>query len=131
MSAARILALVAAAALVALALWRRKHVGLLAAAALALAAGAADLVSVVPDPEKAIADVAETLGAWTYALVGAMAFLETGAFVGLLVGIAAVTAVSYFSKISFLWYNLIGCVVVVVVGLMISLAGPRQYTQTV
>ena len=30
-----------------------------------------------------IEDIAEALGPWTYALVGVMAFLETGAFVGL------------------------------------------------
>ena len=39
--------------------------------------------STLPDPKKVIEDVAEALGTWTYALVGAMAFLETGAFVGL------------------------------------------------
>ena len=36
-----------------------------------------------PDLEGALTDLSETLGAWTYALVGALAFLETGAFVGL------------------------------------------------
>jgi membrane protein DedA with SNARE-associated domain len=36
-----------------------------------------------PDLEGALADLSDTLGAWTYALVGALAFLETGAFVGL------------------------------------------------
>jgi membrane protein DedA with SNARE-associated domain len=55
-------------------------VGLLAAAALAaLAAG----VVRMPDLEGALTDLSETLGPWTYALVAALAFLETGAFVGL------------------------------------------------
>jgi membrane protein DedA with SNARE-associated domain len=36
-----------------------------------------------PDVEKLIEDVAHALGAWTYLLVGVLAFLETGAFVGL------------------------------------------------
>ena len=51
--------------------------------------GAAGLVLVgtgvieLPDLEKALADVGERLGQWTYALVGAVAFLETGAFIGL------------------------------------------------
>ena len=36
-----------------------------------------------PDLEGALTDLSETLGAWTYALVGGLAFLETGAFVGL------------------------------------------------
>ena len=54
--------------------------GLLAAAALAaLAAG----VVRMPDLEGALTDLSETLGPWTYALVAALAFLETGAFVGL------------------------------------------------
>ena len=34
--------------------------------------------------EKGIQDLARGLGAWTYLLVGALAFLETGAFVGLI-----------------------------------------------
>ena len=37
----------------------------------------------LPDLEAALTDLADTLGTWTYALVGALAFLETGAFVGL------------------------------------------------
>jgi membrane protein DedA with SNARE-associated domain/membrane-associated phospholipid phosphatase len=36
-----------------------------------------------PDVEQLIEDVAHALGAWTYLLVGVLAFLETGAFVGL------------------------------------------------
>jgi membrane protein DedA with SNARE-associated domain len=37
-----------------------------------------------PDLEKTLEDLGETLGQWTYLLVGVLAFLETGAFVGLL-----------------------------------------------
>jgi undecaprenyl-diphosphatase len=37
------------------------------------------------DLERLLEDVANALGAWTYLLVGAFAFVETGAFVGLLV----------------------------------------------
>jgi len=33
--------------------------------------------------EKALEDISESIGKWTYAAVGALAFLETGAFVGL------------------------------------------------
>ena len=36
------------------------------------------------DPEELLEDVSGTLGKWTYALVGVLAFLETGAFVGLI-----------------------------------------------
>jgi membrane-associated protein len=36
-----------------------------------------------PDLEGALADLSDTLGPWTYALVAGLAFLETGALVGL------------------------------------------------
>src|SRR4051812_29996938 len=56
-------------------------VGALAITALALVAtGTVEL----PDLEHALTDLSETLGPWTYALVGGLAFLETGAFVGLI-----------------------------------------------
>ena len=54
----------------------------LAAAAL-FAAVQAGLVQ-APDLEGILTDLSDSLGAWTYALVGALAFLETGAFVGLI-----------------------------------------------
>jgi membrane protein DedA with SNARE-associated domain/membrane-associated phospholipid phosphatase len=37
----------------------------------------------VPDIEQAALDIGRTLGKWTYLAVGTLAFLETGAFVGL------------------------------------------------
>jgi membrane-associated protein len=53
----------------------------LAITALALvASGAVEL----PDLERALTGLSDTLGTWTYALVGGLAFLETGAFVGLI-----------------------------------------------
>lgn len=39
----------------------------------------------LPNLEKVIEDVGTALGPWTYALVGVFAFLETGAFVGLVI----------------------------------------------
>ena len=51
--------------------------------ALALGVYASGVLSALPDPKKVIEDIAEALGAWTYVLVGVLAFLETGAFVGL------------------------------------------------
>ena len=59
----------------------RKGIGILIA--LGLAVYASGVLSELPDPKKVIGDIAEALGPWTYALVGVMAFLETGAFVGL------------------------------------------------
>ena len=37
----------------------------------------------LPDFPKLLRDLSDALGVWTYALVGALAFLETGAFIGL------------------------------------------------
>ena len=38
----------------------------------------------LPNLEHALVSVGDNLGRWTYLLVGALAFLETGAFIGLL-----------------------------------------------
>jgi membrane-associated protein len=64
----------------------RRPPAALLAIALAGAVGFALTTSGVvelPDLEAALTDLSDTLGAWTYALVGGLAFLETGAFVGL------------------------------------------------
>ncbi len=39
----------------------------------------------LPNLDKLLKDVGSTLGAWTYLLVGVLCFLESGAFVGLLI----------------------------------------------
>ncbi len=44
----------------------------------------------------------------------------TAAFCGVLAGEAAIFATAWFTQISFLWYNVIGCVVVVTVALVLS-----------
>jgi undecaprenyl-diphosphatase len=87
MSPGRIVALVAAVALAAFALLRRKRLGgerfttaMVVAGVLAIY-GSGVLQHV--DIQKAIEDLANALGKWTYALVGFMAFAETGAFIGL------------------------------------------------
>jgi membrane-associated protein len=55
-------------------------IGLLATVALvATTTGAVQM----PDLDQALTDLSERLGTWTYLLVAALAFLETGAFVGL------------------------------------------------
>jgi membrane-associated protein len=54
---------------------------LAAAVAIAVVAGAIP----VPDLSGTLEDASRTLGAWAYPAVGALAFLETGAFVGLAV----------------------------------------------
>ena len=64
---------------------RSVHPGVLAAGAIVAAAVAAVTAGFVqpPDLEALLTDVSDTLGTWTYALVAGLAFLETGAFVGL------------------------------------------------
>jgi Na+/proline symporter len=52
----------------------------------------------------------------------------TAAFWGVLAGEAAIFAAALLTKISFLWYNVIGCVVVVIVGLALSAGRPRCKT---
>src|SRR3712207_7614258 len=60
--------------------WELKLVGIAAFAVLvAYGAGAFDL----PNIEKELDEAGDTLGAWTYPIVGGLAFLETGAFIGL------------------------------------------------
>ena len=60
--------------------------GLLALGVLAAAAFAAVTAGLVelPDLETVLTDLSDTLGSWAYLLVAALAFLETGAFVGLI-----------------------------------------------
>ena len=62
--------------------WKWVRRGLLAAAIVAFFVFRGDLPHI--DLEGAIQDLSKGLGAWTYLLVGALAFLETGAFVGLI-----------------------------------------------
>jgi solute:Na+ symporter, SSS family len=49
----------------------------------------------------------------------------TGAFVGLIAGMSAVAWFATFTPVAFLWHNVIGAVAVVIVGLAVSLLGPR------
>ncbi len=88
MHAREIIAAVAAVLVAAYVVWRwrrlsleRKGLGIVIA--LGLGIYASGVLSELPDPKEVIGDIAEALGPWTYALVGVLAFLETGAFVGL------------------------------------------------
>jgi Na+/proline symporter len=49
-----------------------------------------------------------------------------GAFFGILIGISSVAILSYYTKIAFLWFNVIGCVVTVIAGLLISLTVSKE-----
>jgi membrane protein DedA with SNARE-associated domain/membrane-associated phospholipid phosphatase len=64
----------------------RGHPGIAVAATVALVVVvlyATGAMPDFPDVKKLVNDIAQTLGAWTYLVVGLLAFLETGAFVGL------------------------------------------------
>ncbi|MGH2919392.1 MAG: DedA family protein [Solirubrobacteraceae bacterium] len=67
------------------ALRARRRTALIAAAVIATVALAGTSTGVIPMPdlEGALTDLSDQLGSWTYVLVAALAFLETGAFVGL------------------------------------------------
>jgi undecaprenyl-diphosphatase len=90
-SAGHVVAAVAAVLLAAGAIYRRRQGKLggerllmALVAAVALGVYASGVLSGLPSAEKIIEDLAKGLGQWTYLLVGLMAFLETGAFVGLI-----------------------------------------------
>src|SRR4051794_35343855 len=61
-----------------------KRIVLLAAVAITATALVMTDAVQLPNLEHELTDLSETLGPWTYALVGGLAFLETGAFVGLI-----------------------------------------------
>jgi membrane protein DedA with SNARE-associated domain/membrane-associated phospholipid phosphatase len=80
--------LAGAVLLAAFLVWRRRKLEptLLAGGAIAaigMAVYGSGLVN-LPNVEETLIKVGETLGPWTYLLVGALAFLETGAFIGLI-----------------------------------------------
>jgi SSS family transporter len=70
------------------------------------------------------------VGSWFYGSVLGVFVLAfapwrangTGAFTGMLAGLAAVAWTNQNTSISFLWFNVVGCVVTVVVGLLVSRA---------
>jgi membrane protein DedA with SNARE-associated domain/membrane-associated phospholipid phosphatase len=87
MSPGHIFAAVLAVAVALFAYRRRKTLSgevkvIAVVAVVVLAVFASGVLSALPSFETIIEDVANALGKGTYALVGAMAFLETGAFVG-------------------------------------------------
>ena len=51
-----------------------------------------------------------------------------GAFYGVLAGEAAIFTANRFTRISFLWYNVVGCLVVIVVGVLVSRFADRRST---
>lgn len=74
-------------------------------------------------------EVVNTFGSFFYGsllgvfvlAIGVKRARARGAFFGLLFGIASVWIASHYTKIEFLWFNVVGCVVTVVAGYLISL----------
>lgn len=54
----------------------------------------------------------------------------TAAFVGVLAGEAAIFATALLTKASFLWYNVVGCLVVITVAAAVSMASDRGLQET-
>jgi membrane protein DedA with SNARE-associated domain/membrane-associated phospholipid phosphatase len=96
---------------------RRRRRLVLVAIAAAIAAGYYLLSRVIPhdDLQQLLEDVSNTLGAWTYLLVGVFAFAETGAFVGLVVpgetvmllggAVAGQGAIDVYLLIAIAWFS--------------------------
>jgi membrane protein DedA with SNARE-associated domain/membrane-associated phospholipid phosphatase len=114
--------LLGAVALAAFLILRRHKLGRWTEVAGWVAVAAAGLIGagVIPLPnlEKLLEDAGETLGTWTYLLVGALAFLETGAFIGfvapgetaVIVGglVAGQKQISLFVLIAIVWACAVG-----------------------
>jgi Na+/proline symporter len=58
--------------------------------------------------------------------IGTRSATGNGAFIGLIAGMASVAWFASFTKVAFLWHNVIGAVVVLVVGLAISAVDPSR-----
>jgi Na+/proline symporter len=91
--------------------------GLVACAFAAYAARAGSLIEVVNKTGSFF--YGTLLGAFVLA-IGTKRANGTGAFVGMLAGFATVLLAARYSSISYLWYNVVGAMVVVLVGLVVS-----------
>ncbi len=60
--------------------------------------------------------------------IGFQAATSNGAFLGLIAGMASVAWAASFTDVAFLWHNVIGAVVVVVVGIAVSAIDPASRT---
>jgi membrane protein DedA with SNARE-associated domain len=95
---------------------RRRRRLVIVAIAAAIVAGYYLFSRVIPhdDLQQLLEDISNTLGAWTYLLVGVFAFAETGAFVGLVVpgetvmllggAVAGQGAIDVFILIGIAWF---------------------------
>lgn len=91
--------------------------GLMACAFAVYAANAGSLIEVVNKVGSLF--YGTLLGAFVLA-IGTRRANGTGTFVGMIAGFGTVLWAATFSAISYLWYNVVGAVVVVLVGLLVS-----------
>lgn len=104
----------------------RVAVALWGALALVVAVWAAELGSLI--------EVVNRFGSFFYGSILGVFILAIavpratghGAFVGLLAGMASVAYAATYTNVAFLWHNVIGAVVVVVVGIAVSLLTPAR-----
>ena len=112
-----------------------KHLLLVSKAAMLFWAVFASIVAIWAAELGSLIEVVNRFGSFFYGSIMGVFLLSigwsransTGAFVGLIAGMSAVAWVTLNTDIAFLWHNLIGAVVVFVVGMVVSeFTGPRK-----
>lgn len=96
------------------------------------------IVAIFASNLGSLIEVVNKFGSFFYgSLLGvfALAFLfkranARGAFFGLLFGITSVWIASLYTKIEFLWFNVIGCLVTVLFGYLLSLTVKEKYNNS-
>ncbi len=115
-----------------------KHLLLVSKAAMLFWAVFASIVAIWAAELGSLIEVVNRFGSFFYGSILGVFLLSigwsransTGAFVGLIAGMSVVGWVTLNTTIAFLWHNLIGAVVVFVVGMIVSeLTGPRTRSE--
>ena len=96
------------------------------------------VASYAADHPGALIEVVNQVGSYFYgSMLGVFVvafFLKrvsgTAAFIGTIVGQAAIFAAALFTSVAYLWFNVIGCLVVIVTAVTISYAIDRQGPET-
>ncbi len=92
------------------------------------------VVAVYAGTLGSLIEVVNKFGSYFYGSILGVFFLamtprarSRGAFIGLIVGLSAVTVVAFGApSVSFLWYNVVGTVTVFVIGMLVSLGSDRS-----
>jgi len=86
-------------------------------------------------PGQSLIEVVNRFGSFFYGSILGVFILAVavpratanGAFIGLIAGMGSVAWAAAFTKVAFLWHNVIGAVVVVIVGLAVSVVDPGRH----